>query len=87
MCFYIYLITLMLMHDHWFHAVFITTITRQRKKDIGKIEKYSKTNVYVVCVCVCVCVFLDYICVLLCVVVYVIVSMCVYDDTCVSPQI
>ena len=35
--------------------------------------------------CVCVCV--DYICLLLYVVVYVIVSMCVYDDTCAAWQI
>ena len=49
----------------------ITTITRQRKKDIGKIEKYSQKELRIVynslCVCVCVCV--DYNCVLLCVVV------------------
>ena len=58
-----------------------TTIIRQRKKDFGesqKIVKFSKKMWLFLCVCVCV----DYIFVLLCVVVYVIVSMCVYDDTC-----
>ena len=53
----------------------ITTIIRQRKNDIGeieKIEKYSQTNVYdriaykTSCVCVCVCVCIDYFRVLLC---------------------
>ena len=41
-----------------------------------------------VCVCVCAtCVCADYICVLLCEVEYVIVSMCVYDDTYILRQI
>ena len=50
----------------------ITTIIRQRKKDIGEIEKieiYSQKNLRIVCVCMCVCVYVcacvDYICVLL----------------------
>ena len=63
----------------------ITTIIRQRKKDIGEIEKtekYCQKNFTLglhipLCVCVCVCVCLDYICVLLCVVLRVIVRMCV----------
>ena len=60
-----------------------TTIIRQRKKDFGeieKIEKYSQRMFIlgfriILCVCVCVCVCVDYICVLLCVVAYVIICM------------
>ena len=76
--FYIYLIAWMLICDHWFHVVF----TRQsgRKRKIEKSKKCSQRNVlelpigFFCSVCVCV----DYICVLLCVVVYVIVCV----DTC-----
>ena len=60
----------MVIYDHWFHAVFITTIIMQSKKnivEIKKIEKYSQTNVYVEIVCVYVCVCM---CVCLCVSVY-----------------
>ena len=62
-----------------------TTIIRQKKKDLGeieKIEKYSEKNVYVRIAynfwCVCVCVCIDYICILLCVAIYVIASMCMF---------
>ena len=57
----------MLIFNLWFHAVFITTIIRLRKKDIGKIEKYSQKNAYIGIACnsiyECVCVCVDYICV------------------------
>ena len=43
-------------------------------------------NIFFVCVCVCVCECVDYIYVLF-VVVYVVVSMCVYADTCATWQI
>ena len=53
-----------------------TTIIRKKKKDFGEIEKIeklqSKERVHL-CVCVCV----EYISVSLCVVMYVILSMCV----------
>ena len=52
----------------------ITTIIKERKNDIGEIEKfkkYSQNNVRIVynslCECVCVCV--EFTCVLLCLVV------------------
>ena len=56
----------------------ITIIIKQGKKDIGemeKIEKYSQKNVYVRIVYNSFCVCLCYICVLFCVVVYVIISI------------
>ena len=54
----------------------LTTIIRQRKKDIGEIEKYSQKNVRIVynslCVCVPMCVFMCiYTCVCVCVFVCV----------------
>ena len=47
----------------------ITTIIRQRKKDIGDIEKYSQKNVRTVYSSFCLCVCVDCICILLCVVI------------------
>ena len=67
---------------------FYTTIIRLKKVNIGEIEKKLKntikkiftlglriTLIVCLCVCVCMCVYVDYICVSLCGVVYVIVSM------------
>ena len=58
-------------------------------KKSKKIEKYSQKNVRIVytylcvcvcvCVCACVCIYVGYICVLLCVDLKVIFSMCVYE--------
>ena len=68
------------------------TIIKQKAKDIGeieKIEKYSQKNVRIVYnsfrVRICICA--SYICVLLCVIVYMIFSMFVYEDTCAARQI
>ena len=63
------------------------------KEKIWEKSKNSQKNVKIVykslCVCVCVGLFVcvDYMCILLCVVVLVIFSMCVYDDTCTAQQI
>ena len=76
---------------------FYTKVIWRRKKDFGEIEKNRKINAYVrvvynslcvrVCTCVRLCECVDYICVLFCMVVYVIISMCVYDDTCTALHI
>ena len=57
----------------------ITTIIKHRKKDIGKIEESKNTakrllgfGITLLCICV------DYICVLFCVIVNVIISMYAY---------
>ena len=89
----------MLISDHWFHAIFVQPSSGRERKIFDNLKKnrkkYSQKNVYIrimynsflfyVCVCVCVCV--DYICIWFFVVVYVIVSMGVYDDTCTAWQI
>ena len=70
-----------------------TTFIQQIKKDFEEIKKTTNTvnrmftlgSHITLLVCVCVCMY--YICVLFCVVVYVVVSMCVYDDTCVTWKI
>ena len=69
-----------------------TIIIRQRKKDFVEIEKIEKYKIMfmldlritLMCVCVCVCGL--YLCVVVWV-EYVIVNMCVYDDTCATWQI
>ena len=73
-----YLIALMLICDHWFHAIFVTTIIRQKKKNIGEIEKKKKIEKYSIYVEIVYNSFVHVCCLLLSVVVYVIVSMCVY---------
>ena len=50
----------MLTCDHWFHTLLLTTIARQRKKDIEQIEKfgkYSQKNVRIGYISLCVCVW------------------------------
>ena len=84
----------MLICDNWFHAVYMQP-SWSRKKNIleeskktkkkKKKKKYCQKNVYVRIAYNCVCV--DYVCVLLYEVVYVVVSMCVYDGTCAVWQI
>ena len=85
----------MLIFDHWFHVVFIRQSSGRKRKILEKSKK-SKNKVEIMftfelritlCVCVYVRVCVDYICVFLCVVVYMFVTMCVYDDTCVGKQI
>ena len=64
----------------------IPTIIKQRKKDIGEIEKYSQKNIYVRTAYnsfVCACTYM-YVCVFL---LIIFASYCVYDDTCAARQI
>ena len=59
-----------------FHAIFIQQSSGRKRKILKKSKKYSRKNVYVRIMCNFLCVCVDYICILLGVVVYVIVSMC-----------
>ena len=56
-------------------------------KDIEKIDKCIKKDVRNVYNSLCVYVCVGYICVLLCVDIQLIFSMCVYEDTCATQQI
>ena len=70
----------MIISDCLFHAVLLQQSSgRERKK-----SKNCQNNVYIRIAynSFCLCIFGHYICILLCVVTYVIVSVCVYADMC-----
>ena len=64
--------------DPWFHAVYIQQSSDREGKILKKNRKIQSKNVYVRIAykSLRVCAYVDYICVLLYVVVYVIVNMC-----------